>query len=48
MQDIRFIPATQLKAKPTDESKLGFGQLFTDYMFIMNYNPTDGWTDARV
>ncbi len=48
MQDIRFIPATQLKAKPADESKLGFGQLFTDYMFIMNYNPTDGWTDARV
>lgn len=48
MYDISFIPSQNLKAKPADESKLGFGQLFTDYMFIMNYNPEAGWTDARV
>ena len=48
MYDIGFIPAKSLKAKPTDESKLGFGRLFTDYMFIMNYNPQDGWSNPRV
>ena len=25
------------KAKPTDETKLGFGHVFTDHMFAMNY-----------
>ena len=29
--------ATALKEKPQDESKLGFGQIFTDHMFIMSY-----------
>ncbi|MCI5550221.1 MAG: branched-chain amino acid aminotransferase [Clostridiales bacterium] len=48
MYDIKFIPAKTLKAKPADESKLGFGQLFTDYMFIMDYNPENGWHNARV
>ena len=48
MYDIKFIPAKTLKAKPADESKLGFGRLFTDYMFIMDYNPENGWHNARV
>ena len=26
-----------LKAKPVDESKLGFGRLFTDHMLMINY-----------
>ncbi len=48
MQEIRFIKAEQLKAKPTDETKLGFGRIFTDYMFIMNYDRENGWHDPRV
>ena len=31
-----------------DDSKLGFGQLFSDHMFNMDYNPEQGWHDARI
>lgn len=40
--------AAQLKAKPQDESKLGFGKIFTDHMFLMNYTSAKGWYDARI
>ena len=36
------------KAKPVDETKLGFGHIFTDHMFIMDYEKGRGWHDARV
>ncbi|MHB1453718.1 MAG: branched-chain amino acid aminotransferase [Saccharofermentanales bacterium] len=36
------------KAKPLDESGLGFGQLFTDHMFIMDYAEGQGWHDPRI
>ncbi len=36
------------KEKPQDESKLGFGKIFTDHMFLMDYNVETGWTDARI
>lgn len=38
----------QLKQKPTDESKLGFGDIFTDYMFLMDYETGKGWFDPRI
>ena len=41
------IEAKKLKPKP-DESKLGFGNLFTDYMFNMDYDPDKGWHSARI
>lgn len=31
-----------------DEDNLGFGLTYTDHMFIMDYNKTDGWHDARI
>ena len=31
---------------PSDQ--LGFGTVFTDHMFVMDYNSRDGWHDARV
>ncbi len=34
--------------KPTDESKLGFGQVFTDHMFLYDWNDKEGWHDARI
>lgn len=48
MLDIKITKTTQPKAKPTDESKLGFGKSFTDHMFIMNYDEGQGWHDARI
>ena len=35
-------------AKPADESKLGFGKVFTDHMFIMDWHRGQGWSDARI
>ena len=36
-----------LKPKP-DENNLGFGTLFTDHMFNMDYAPEKGWHDPRI
>ena len=47
MMDIRIEKTTCPKAKP-DWSHLGFGHIFTDHMFIMNYTEGQGWHDARV
>jgi branched-chain amino acid aminotransferase len=38
----------QLKVKPKDEGKLGFGKIFTDHMFLYNYTKGKGWHDARI
>ncbi len=38
----------QRKAKPVDESKLGFGRVFTDHMFTMSYKSGQGWYDPAV
>ena len=48
MQEITVTLSTALKPKPQDESKLGFGQLFTDHMFLMNYEEGKGWFDPRI
>ena len=39
--------ATTLKPKPADD-KLGFGTLFTDNMFSMDYAQDKGWHNARI
>ncbi len=46
--EIRITLADTLKHKPQDESKLGFGSIFTDHMFLMDYVEGEGWKDARV
>lgn len=46
--NIQITKTTAPKAKPTDESKLGFGKIFTDHMFVMDYAPEQGWHDARI
>ncbi len=48
MQDITVMLANELKAKPADESKLGFGKIFTDHMFVVDYAPEKGWHDAKI
>ena len=34
--------------KPADESSLGFGRIFTDHMFQMEWDRGSGWHDAQV
>lgn len=46
--EIRIEKTKTPKAKPTDETKLGFGHIFTDHMFVMNYDAGEGWHDARI
>ncbi len=48
MLDIKIELTDKLKEKPADESKLGFGHIFSDHMFIMNYKTGKGWHDARI
>ena len=46
MLDIKIQKTENPKAKP--EGPLGFGKIFTDHMFIMNYTEGMGWHDARI
>ena len=48
MLDIQITRTTQPKARPQDETKLGFGSIFTDHMFLMDYDAGQGWHDARI
>ena len=38
----------QLKPKPSDESSLSFGDIFTDHMLLMDYETGKGWFDPRI
>ena len=48
--EIKIIKASpkKMKAKPADESKLGFGKIFTDHMFTMTYKEGQGWHNAVI
>jgi len=48
MANIKIELTKSPKLKPQDETKLGFGQTFTDHMFIMDYDTGLGWHDARI
>lgn len=48
MQEIKIELTKNPKEKPTDESKLGFGKIFSDHMFVMNYDEGQGWHDPRI
>jgi branched-chain amino acid aminotransferase len=45
--EITITRSQKLKAKP-DDASLGFGTIFTDHMFNMDYNPKAGWHAPRV
>ncbi len=40
--------SSNLKTKPTDNSMLGFGKIFTDHMFTMDYNLEKGWHNPTI
>ena len=46
--EIKITKNPNPKAKPADESKLGFGKVFTDHMFLMDWDIDKGWHDARI
>ena len=46
--EIKITRTTTPKAKPAKGQALGFGKIFTDHMFMMNYTEGKGWHDARV
>lgn len=45
--EIKITKSQNLKEKP-DSNGLGFGQIFSDHMFMMEYNKKEGWHDARI
>jgi branched-chain amino acid aminotransferase len=45
---IKISPAKKLKKRPANESKLGFGDIFTDHMFLMDYETAKGWFNPRI
>ena len=48
MQEITIDRTQHPKQKPTDQTKLGFGNYYTDHMFLMNYDEGKGWHDPRI
>lgn len=42
------IKKTDNPKKKPDEDKLGFGNIFTDHMFIMDYTEGKGWYDPKI
>ncbi len=47
MVEIKIELSTNKKEKP-DMNQLGFGQFFTDHMFIIDYIEGKGWHDGRI
>ena len=46
--ELKVTKAGSLQPKPQDESKLGFGKLFTDHMLTIKYKAGIGWYDAQI
>lgn len=46
--EIKITKTTNPKKKPESEANLGFGKVFTDHMFIVEYTVGTGWHDARI
>lgn len=48
MQEITIERTQHPKQKPTDQTRLCFGNYYTDHMFLMNYDEGKGWHDPRI
>ena len=46
--EIKITKTTAPKQKPAPGQPLGFGKIFTDHMFVMDYTEGKGWHDARI
>lgn len=45
--EIKIVKTSTPSEMPA-EDKLGFGKVFTDHMFMMDYDEAQGWHDARI
>ena len=45
--EIKITKTANPKTMPP-ENELGFGKVFTDHMFMMDYEDGKGWFDARI
>jgi branched-chain amino acid aminotransferase len=45
---LEIIKTQQPKEKPQNESKLGFGRIFTDHMLTIEYHTGKGWHNAQI
>ena len=45
--NIEIIKTNAPKEKP-DSSSLGFGKIFTDHMFVMDFSKEEGWHNAKI
>jgi len=48
MLNIKIERTQTPKQKPEKGAQLGFGKIFTDHMFVMDYTEGKGWHDARI
>src|SRR6056297_3607718 len=49
IMDIKITKAETLKEKPKSDDELGFGNIFTDHMFIMEYDKSKGgWQQGEI
>ena len=47
-QDIKVTLTAAPRQKPAKGAELGFGQIFTDHIFLMDYTEGAGWHDPRI
>jgi branched-chain amino acid aminotransferase len=45
---VQPVPKSERRPKPQDESKLGFGKIYSDHMFTMEWSASEGWHNAAV
>ena len=48
MQEIKIELTKNPRKKPAPGDPLPFGRIFTDHMFLMDYDEGQGWHDARI
>lgn len=46
--EVTLAAPEERRARPVDETSLGFGKVFSDHMFLMRYRDGSGWHDARI
>ena len=47
-ENLRLTLNSKLKAKPSDEEQLKFGQVFTDHMLTVHWRQSEGWGSPRI
>ncbi len=48
MMNIKIERTNTKKQKPDENMDIEFGSVFTDHMFVMDYNSKDGWINPRI